>query len=178
MCTKWSIAATTASCPWRAALRKGSAHATASRSCRFLDRLDTNADGHENPIPTIYVNKIYEVQKYLSLTNHVYEPMPVVVSELFWRGLDDGERGMVQDAVRRSQEHNRRLVSSRTVEMLKRLEEEGMVVSRPDRRPFAEAAARVPDRFSDTIGDELIEAAFQFVEDHRESRAREHPADQ
>lgn len=130
-------------------------------------------DGQENPIPTIYVNKVYEVQEYLSLTNHVYEPMPVVVSELFWRGLDGEERRIVQSAVSRSQEHNRALVSRRTVEMLESLEEEGMVISRPDRRPFAEATVQVASRFSDTIGAELIEDVHEFVDHYREETARE-----
>lgn len=135
-------------------------------------------DGQENPIPTIYVNKVYEVQTYLSLTNHVYEPMPVVVSELFWKGLSEREKTIIEHAARRSQEHNRRLVSTRTVEMLSKLEEEGMVVSRPDRWPFAQATAEVPSRFSGTIGAELIENAYRFVKQYRESSQSEHPANQ
>ncbi len=44
-------------------------------------------DGQENPFPQIYAGKFYEVQKYLSLSNHVYTPAYLVVSERFWKEL-------------------------------------------------------------------------------------------
>jgi tripartite ATP-independent transporter DctP family solute receptor len=44
-------------------------------------------DGQENPFPQIYAGKFYEVQKYLSLSDHLYSPAFAVVSEKFWKTL-------------------------------------------------------------------------------------------
>jgi tripartite ATP-independent transporter DctP family solute receptor len=44
-------------------------------------------DGQENPFPQIWSAKFHEVQKYLSLTGHVYSPAYVLVGEEFWQKL-------------------------------------------------------------------------------------------
>lgn len=44
-------------------------------------------DGQENPFAQIYGGKFHEVQKYLSLSDHVYSPAFAVISERFWKGL-------------------------------------------------------------------------------------------
>jgi TRAP-type transport system periplasmic protein len=44
-------------------------------------------DGQENPFPQIYAGKFYEVQKYLSLSDHLYSPAFAVISEKFWKTL-------------------------------------------------------------------------------------------
>ncbi|WP_296236024.1 TRAP transporter substrate-binding protein, partial [uncultured Pseudomonas sp.] len=50
--------------------------------------LETKAvDGQENPFNTILSSKFYEVQKYLTVTNHVYSPWIVTVSKRWWDGL-------------------------------------------------------------------------------------------
>lgn len=46
--------------------------------------METKAiDAEENPVPIIYASKFFEVQKYLSLTNHAYAPYIVLVSKAF-----------------------------------------------------------------------------------------------
>jgi TRAP-type C4-dicarboxylate transport system substrate-binding protein len=47
-------------------------------------------DGQENPFNTILSSKFYEVQKYLSVTNHVYSPWIVLVSKKWWDQLSPG----------------------------------------------------------------------------------------
>ena len=44
-------------------------------------------DGEENPVQTIYTQKVYEVQKYMSMTNHVYAPMLIMMSESTWNKM-------------------------------------------------------------------------------------------
>jgi len=44
-------------------------------------------DGQENPFPQIWGGKFHEVQKYLSLTDHVYTPAYSIVAERFWKTL-------------------------------------------------------------------------------------------
>src|SRR5271169_3174768 len=51
-------------------------------------------DGEENPIPVIYFNKFYEVQKYLTLTRHIYNNMIHTVSAVAWKKLDAGQQAI------------------------------------------------------------------------------------
>ena len=46
--------------------------------------------GQENPIDTIHANKFYEVAPYVTLTNHVYSPIPLTISEKTWQKLSPG----------------------------------------------------------------------------------------
>ena len=124
-------------------------------------------DGQENPVPTIYVNKLYEVQEHLSITDHAYEPMPVVVSEVFWSGLSEREREIIRTAVLESQRFNRSLTRQRTDEMLAGLQEEGMIITHPDRKPFEESTRHVRDQLAASIGRDLVEEVVRFVEKQR-----------
>lgn len=58
------------------------------------------ADGQMNPIPIIAFAKFNEVQKYLTLTGHIFAPYVWVVNDSFWNGLSDGERAVVESAAR------------------------------------------------------------------------------
>ena len=55
-------------------------------------------DGQENPLTVIAANKFFEVQKYLTLTNHQYNPQAVIVSKKFWDSLSDAEKKIFTDA--------------------------------------------------------------------------------
>src|SRR5690349_17642504 len=55
-------------------------------------------DGQENPVATIKGAKLFEVQKYMTLTNHQYNPQSIVVSKKFWDGLAAGDRKILEDA--------------------------------------------------------------------------------
>ena len=64
--------------------------------------LETKAvDGQENPYNTILSSKFYEVQKFLSVTNHVYSPWIVTASKRWWDGLSETEQGIIMAAARR-----------------------------------------------------------------------------
>ncbi|MFV0493418.1 MAG: TRAP transporter substrate-binding protein [Pseudorhodobacter sp.] len=63
--------------------------------------LQTGAfDGQENPLQLVLSHKLYEVQKYLSLTRHVYNPQIVAISAIRWGQLSDTQK----DAIRRAAE--------------------------------------------------------------------------
>lgn len=119
-------------------------------------------DGQENPVPIIYVHKLYEVQKYLSITNHIYEPMPLVISENFWKGLTEEQQKIIQKAAIETRDFNRQLIKKQTEEMLGQLKEKGMEITYPDLGPFGEAAASVREKFVDQFGAKLIEDAYNF----------------
>jgi len=79
-------------------------------------------DGQENPYAVILSSKLYEVNKYVSETNHVYATNPVQISKRFWDKLSPAEQKLLQDAAVEAQNYQRvasREVSSKAVAELK-----------------------------------------------------------
>ncbi|WP_066342420.1 TRAP transporter substrate-binding protein [Azohydromonas lata] len=64
-------------------------------------------DGHENPATVIKANKIYEVQKYLALTRHIYNPQALIVSRKFWDKLNADERAVITEAAAQATTYQR-----------------------------------------------------------------------
>lgn len=112
-------------------------------------------DAQENPVPVIYNNNLFEVQKYLSVTNHIYSGMCFTITESSWGKLSADQQAVVDAAAKASAEFNRELNKKQTEEMLSTLEEKGMIITEPDLAPFAEATAGVADELKDTYGDLL-----------------------
>ena len=117
---------------------------------------DGTFDAQENPIPVIYNNNLYEVQKYLSVTNHSYDAMPLTIRSDLWMGLKDEYKTVIVDAAKRAQDYNRSLVKKQTEDYVDKLEEEGMKVNYPDLAPFRKATAGVMKVFEDVFGEDLI----------------------
>ena len=79
-------------------------------------------DGQENPYAVILSSKLYEVNKYVSETNHVYATNPVQVSKRFWEKLSPAEQKLLQEAAAEAQAYQRtvsREVSGKAVAELK-----------------------------------------------------------
>ena len=55
-------------------------------------------DAQENPFSVVLTSKFYEVQKYLSVTNHVYTANPVVISKKTWDKLSPADQKIIQEA--------------------------------------------------------------------------------
>ena len=86
-------------------------------------------DGQENPYAVILSSKIYEVNRFVSETNHVYATNPIQISKRFWDRLSAAEQKLIQEAATEAQNHQRvvsREVSSKAVAELKA---KGMVLN-------------------------------------------------
>ncbi|TQV83365.1 DctP family TRAP transporter solute-binding subunit [Denitrobaculum tricleocarpae] len=55
-------------------------------------------DGQMNPVPIISFAKFAEVQKYMTLTNHLFSPYTLMLSKSFWDGLSDSEQRTIRYA--------------------------------------------------------------------------------
>ncbi len=93
--------------------------------------METKAvDGQENPYTTILSSKFYEVQKYVSATNHVYSPWILLVSKKYWDGLSKDEQKVLADAARASREFERKDTRDASARALAELQEKGMVFNK------------------------------------------------
>lgn len=120
-------------------------------------------DGQENPIPLIYAAKLYEVQKFLTITNHVYEPMPLVIGKNFLNGLTAQQQDVIRKSAIEARSFNRQLIKTQTDQMLGELEKAGMTVIRPDIDTFKQATKDVRLQFLGTFGEKLINDAYNFT---------------
>jgi tripartite ATP-independent transporter DctP family solute receptor len=86
-------------------------------------------DGQENPYNTILSSKFYEVQKYLTVTNHVYSPWIVLVSKKYWDGLSKDEQKVLMDAAVKSRDFERKDTRAEAEKALTELKSKGMQVN-------------------------------------------------
>ena len=92
--------------------------------------LETNTvDGQENPYNTILSSKFYEVQKYLTVTNHVYSPWIVLVSKKWWDGLSKDEQKILNDAAVLSRDFERKDTREEAAKAVADLKGKGMAVN-------------------------------------------------
>lgn len=114
-------------------------------------------DGQENPIAVIYTSKIYEVQKYLSLTGHFYSPAMLLMSAKAFDSLPgDIQKSMVDTAFECAQ-FERNFLGETEAAQLNELKAKGMQVATPDKKPFQDAAAPIYKEFESQFGKEMIE---------------------
>jgi tripartite ATP-independent transporter DctP family solute receptor len=123
-------------------------------------------DGQENPIPIIYNNKLYEVQKYLSITNHIYSGMAVAITESVWKTLSADQQKILQDAVREAETVNRNTNRKMTEDFISKLEAAGMVILKPDLAAFVKATSVVHDDAGKQYGKEWIDRLSAWLKSH------------
>ena len=85
-------------------------------------------DGQENPLWVAWTYKLYEVQKYLSLTGHVYSAHAVLANLDWFNGLDAGTRKLLADAAREAARYERDWNRSNEAGFLAKLKKAGMIV--------------------------------------------------
>ena len=86
-------------------------------------------DGQENPFTVIQANKINEVQKYLTVTNHVYNPQSVIISKKFWDTLNNDEKKLLGDAAVEAGKYQRQVARDASGTALAALKKAGMQVN-------------------------------------------------
>ena len=110
-------------------------------------------DAQENPIPVIYNNNLFEVQEYLSITNHIYSGMCFTIAESSWNKLSADQQQIVSDAAKASADYDRELNEQQTNDLVSALEEKGMKINSPELAPFAAATEKVLTDNADTYAE-------------------------
>ena len=113
-------------------------------------------DSQENPIPVIYNSKLYEEQKYLSITNHSYDAMPLVIRKELWNVFSDSDKTIILDAAKKAQNLDRKLVKEQTESYVAKLKETVMTITNPDLKAFQSATSGVMGVFTNVYGEELL----------------------
>jgi tripartite ATP-independent transporter DctP family solute receptor len=122
--------------------------------------LETKAiDGQENPFVTIDTSKFFEVQKFLSITNHAYTPFMVLYSKPLWDKLSKDEQGALQACAIEGRDEQRRASRALSDKSLANLKAKGMQIneiSPAEQARMREQAKGVYEKHAGTIGTETV----------------------
>lgn len=123
--------------------------------------LETRAfDGQENPVVLMNTQRFYEVQKYMTLTGHVYSPLIFAVSKKFWDGLTPEEQMLMTTAARNATNYQRELTASEVEVAMQNMKDEGMEVTSFSEEDLQEIRELVPPAIAphlDKIGPEFMD---------------------
>jgi len=118
-------------------------------------------DAQENPIPTIHVQKFYEVAKHISLTNHIYAPIPLSIEEKRWQSLSAADQAAVLKAAQEASVWHRKAVVSEDDKMLADMQAKGATVIKPDVPAFGRASKSVYDKAGEQFPKPVLEALLK-----------------
>jgi tripartite ATP-independent transporter DctP family solute receptor len=104
-------------------------------------------DGEENPFTQIYSAKLQEVQKYLSLSGHVYTPAYLTVGTKRWESLPADVRKTLEDTAKEVQAYVYETAARDDEDLLAKLKKEGMQVNDVDKDAFVAASKSIYDEF-------------------------------
>jgi TRAP-type transport system periplasmic protein len=130
-------------------------------------------DGYEHPVVDMYANKMFEVQKYLTITNHVYTPVALIASKKWWSSLTPDQQAAVQKVAEETRAFQRAEELRQAAEVVGELKAKGMSVTE---MPAAEldkirsAVQPVIDKNSEAIGAEFVQAFYGELKAFRARR--------
>ena len=114
-------------------------------------------DGQENPLNTIWAQKYYEVQKYLTLTAHMTQIQVIAINEKFYQGLSPELRKVFDDAAKEAGVWQSELQIKANQQALDDLKAKGMIVNNVDKKEFAEKTKDAWKEFEPQFGKGLYE---------------------
>jgi tripartite ATP-independent transporter DctP family solute receptor len=123
-------------------------------------------DGQENPVSTIRSSKFAEVQKYLTLSRHIYNPQALIVSKKFWDGLSPAEKKIFGDAAAEATQYQRELSRSQEAAALDDLKKAGMQVSEFSPAEMAKVRDKVKpviEKYSASVGEATVKELYAEI---------------
>lgn len=122
-------------------------------------------DATENPPSNFYTQKMHEVQKYASMTNHGYLGYAVIVNKKFWDGLDATVRGQLEDAMKQATAYANQIAQDENDQALEAVKKSGKTTiytpTAGERTALKKALVPVHKQMESRIGKETIQDVYQ-----------------
>lgn len=113
-------------------------------------------DGQENPLINFHTSRLYDVQKFISLTAHKYAIYVFVMSTQTWDSLSVGDKAIVISVAREAARHQRVLTQNTEEDAYLDLRARGVRINEVDPLPFVAATRKIYDKwYASPIGDFL-----------------------
>ena len=122
-------------------------------------------DGQENPIAVIHSNKIYETQKYLTMTGHNYNTMVHVISKKVWDKLTPDQQKIVKEESKKAGDWMRKTCREAEAGQINDLKKFGMEVTIPDKAKFKALMKPAYDRMKTITGEDNFTAFMKIVDE-------------
>lgn len=124
-------------------------------------------DGTENPISNLYTQKMHEVQKYLTITDHGYLGYAVIVNKKFWDGLPADIRKQLDDAMEQATRYANQIAKVENDSSLEAVKKSGKttvyVPTKEERLAFKKAMVPVHQKMEGRVGKEVIQAVYKDI---------------
>jgi TRAP-type C4-dicarboxylate transport system substrate-binding protein len=119
-------------------------------------------DGQENPYAQIASAKFQEVQKYLSVTGHVYTPAYILTSKKHFDKLPANVQAALTDCANQTQDFTYEKAAELENSLLKVIEDAGVAVNTADKAAFIEASKPIYKQFADEVegGQQMIDTVL------------------
>ncbi len=124
-------------------------------------------DGQCNPLATIYYQKLYEVQPYVTISNHVYNTQMLVASKKTWDSFAPDVQVILLEASQEAGVLTRELTVSSEEDIIQKLKDAGVDVSYPDLEPFRAKMGPAIKTISDFSGTEFTNKFLKLVDEAR-----------
>jgi C4-dicarboxylate-binding protein DctP len=122
-------------------------------------------DGTENPISNLYTQKMHEVQKHLTLTEHGYLGYAVIVNKKFWEGLPADVRGQLEQAMKEATVYANNIAKTENDSDLEKVKKAGKtavyVPTKEEKLVFKKALAPVHVKMADRVGKDLLQSIYK-----------------
>lgn len=119
-------------------------------------------DGQENPISIIYTSRFYEVQKFLSLSGHIWNAALLVVNPAQWKRLSENDRRIVENNALKYRTVARENIKRQSDELIGELKNKGMKVNEVDKKAFQDAVKPVWDKYESKFGKEFMDLVRKY----------------
>ncbi|MEM1134983.1 MAG: TRAP transporter substrate-binding protein [Bacteroidota bacterium] len=119
-------------------------------------------DGQENPLQNIWFGRLYEAQKHIALTYHIYNPAYVLFSKRFWDSLTQEEQKIFRECVAESTRWQLDYMKKLDKKLEQTLKEKGMQFTYPDRTAFEKASLPAYDIIYQELGDRARKIVTQI----------------
>lgn len=130
--------------------------------------LETGAvDGQENPYSNVLNAKFFEVQKYLTVTRHQYNPQIVLISKPFWDRLNADEQKILQEAAIEARDFQRKTARTADTNALEEIKATGMEVGElppEELQKLRDAVKPLVAKFTPDIGEDTVSLLYKELE--------------
>jgi len=130
-------------------------------------------DAQENPLILIYTNKFHEVNKFVTVTNHVYTPCGIIVNKKFWDKVKPEDQAGMKKAATEALKLHRNMMDAANKEVVAKLQAAGAVVDVMPPAELAKLRAKtkpVIDTYTKQIGEEFVKEFYAEIDKVRSGK--------
>jgi C4-dicarboxylate-binding protein DctP len=133
-------------------------------------------DGGENPVSNLYTQKMHEVQKHLTISDHGYLVYAVIVNRKFWDGLPPDVRAALEGAMKEATRYERAIAAKENSDALALVKQAGTTeiyaLTPTEKEQWKQALLPVHREFETVIGRDLIQSIYAVAAQVQQERGK------